>query len=504
MRLIIGTWLAITIGIFSFAAATGLTGSTTVAAAIGILLAALAAILIRKFSILNLEASAASRGLRMISTVAIIAALFQLARLTVFIVAPSQTAYSTFPSSKWEIRHSCLTAYFIAAQSAGHVPDIYASSLYTAPDDDPAKVRKSLMIGPFGIDVYEYPPPFLLLSRATNLLAPDFSSNRMLWFALNGIVILIAMIVVARSLGPIAGTRALLLAPMVWAALPMLNTFQKGNIQLMIIAIAMLAMVLLKKQRLFSGGLLLAYAIAGKIYPGMLLVYLIVRRRWRAVAFTIAWGIVLVLITLLITGWDAYIAFLHHLPRLLSGEAFPAFRNPSATAINLSIPGIVFKLKLFGVQNMSFGVAKIVGWIYTLVLLAVIAIVARRSLRTGDDSPLVWMAILILATLRSPFLPQSYGNVPAIWLLTLLAATYAPNRKTLSVVILAWISLNIIVPTDWGVDPRRLALINALPQTVTIAVAVWGLWRWNKITVPISESKVPDSLNASSEVSQCH
>lgn len=246
MRAMIGAWLAITAGIFGFAAGMGLTGSPIAAFAIAIPFAVLTAFAVWKLPVFTLEAAAESRGLRILSSVAMVAALIQLARLTVFIVEPSQAAYSTFPSSKWEIRHSCLSAYFVAAQSVGKVPDIYDNSLYTAPDDDPAKTRKPLMIGRFGIDVYEYPPPFLLLSRATNFLAPDFLNNRMLWFGLNGIVILIAMIIAARSLGQSAGTRALLLSPVVWAAVPMLNTLQKGNIQVMIIAMAVIAMVLLK------------------------------------------------------------------------------------------------------------------------------------------------------------------------------------------------------------------------------------------------------------------
>ena len=475
MRLIIRSWVVITIGIFVFAAVTGLTGSMILATVVGVLTAAMAAILIWKFSILDLEATAVTRGLRIISTLAVLAALFQLVRLAVFMVEPSHTNYSTFPFSTWETRHSCLTAYFIADRSVGKVPDIYANSLYTAPDDDPTTMRKPLRMGPFNVDVYEYPPPFLLLSRATSLLAPDFYNHRRVWFALNGLIVLIGVILIGSILDPVARTRSILFAPFLFAAIPMLNTFQKGNIQLTIIALAMIAMVLLKKQRLFSGGLLLAYATASKLYPGMLLVYLAMRRQWRAVAITAGFGIALALLALTISGMPAYIAFLNHLPGILGGEAFPAFRNPSATAINLSIPGIIFKLKLFGVPGMTFGASKIVGWIYTLIILAAIGIVARRSLESGTDSPLIWLAILILATLRSPFLPQSYGNVPAIWLLTLIAAVYTPNAKTLTIFILGWLSLNVMIPTDLGIDPRRIAVINFLPQAVSVAAAVWGL-----------------------------
>jgi hypothetical protein len=38
---------------------------------------------------------------------------------------------------------------------------------------------------------------------------------------LNALIVLVAVVVVGRSMGEPAGTRALLLAPLVWAAVPM-------------------------------------------------------------------------------------------------------------------------------------------------------------------------------------------------------------------------------------------------------------------------------------------
>jgi alpha-1,2-mannosyltransferase len=460
MRSLLIFYLLAAAGLFGFAAGAGLTGSLILAIPIAIVFMGLTGFVLWKFRIVAIEKTACSRGLQVLSGVAIVVALVQLARLTVFMIAPSQVAYSTVPSSRWEIQHSCLSAYYIADQSLRNVPDVYANSLYSMPDDDPNSVRKPRMLGPFKIDVY---------------LNPDFLPVRMIWFAFNGIVVIIAMLMVARALGPVAGTRAMLLAPLVWASLPFLGTLQKGNIQMTIIAISMIAMLLFARRKNASGGLLLAFATVSKIYPGMLIVYLFARRQWRAVAFTCAMSVLLVMTTLLIMDRQTYSAFLAHLPGLLGGEAFPAFRNPSATAINYSVPGIIFKLKLFGVPDMNFGAMKVIGWIYTLILLAIILVIARRTHRTDVDSPLIWIAILILATLRSPFLPQAYAGFPPLWLLTLVAATYAPTPKMLIIVILVWLSLNIVLPQDWGVAPRLLALITAVPQLATIGLALVAL-----------------------------
>jgi alpha-1,2-mannosyltransferase len=185
-------------------------------------------------------------------------------------------------------------------------------------------------------------------------------------------------------------------------------------------------------------------------------------------------GALLVVLSLLLVGARQYVAFADHLPGLLGGEAFPAFRNPSAIAINFSIPGLVFKLKVLGLGALSFGASKIVGWLYTLVVLVVVVMVSRRP-RPDEDKPALWLAILILATLRSPFLPQAYAAFPPLWLLTLLAARQPPTAKTLLWTLGAWLALSFYWPIDWPLDPRALALLILVPQAVTVAVAALAL-----------------------------
>ena len=221
----------------------------------------------------------------------------------------------------------------------------------------------------------------------------------------------------------------MLLAPLVWISLPTLSALQKGNVQLMVVALAMLAMLLFERRRFAAGGALLAFATVSKLFPGLLLVYLIVRRQWRAAAWTAAMGALLVLLSLAVVGGRQYAGFADHLPGLMGGVA-SSFRNPSAIAINFSVPGLVFKLKVLGLGGLSFGASKIVGWLYTLVLLVVVVTVNRRPWPDADK-PALWLAILILATLRSPFLPQAYATFPPLWLLTLLAARQPPTAETL-------------------------------------------------------------------------
>ena len=475
MTALVALAVGIAAGIF---ASVGFAGLVAVPAALAVGLAAGAATTwaIRARRLLPLDEAAASRGLKVLSAGAAAVALVQMARLGVFMVDPSQVAYSTVPSSTWETRHSCLSAYFVAGEAAAAGGDVYDEGLYSAPGDDKTAVRKPRMMGRFGIDVFEYPPPFLLVPRALRLVTTDFFRTRPIWFGLNGAVVLLAMLVVARRLGPQAGTRAVLLIPLVWAGLPMASMMQKGNIQATVVALAMLAMALLERRRIAAGAALLACAIASKLYPGLLVVHLLARRQWRALAFTAAFGIALALVTLADLGWRPYAGFADHLPLLLSGEAFPAFRNPRAMAINYGVPGLAFKAKIFGVPGMGFGVAKVLGWIFTVVILWATVKAARRS-ASEVEKPLVWLAILVLATLRSPFLPQAYAALPPLWLLTLLAATYTPAPRRIALLAGGVLAFNLYWPLDWPLDTRVLAAVNTVPQALTVGIAVLALRR---------------------------
>ena len=474
--MLVAASVALAAGIFAFSGAAAFTGSWRTAVCLGAVVAGLIGWVGWRWPIVTIDESAASRGFKIVSALATLVALVQLARLALFMVFPAQPGYSFIPSSQWEVRHSCLSAYFVAAQAADETPNVYDDSLYSLPGPDANAPRRPRTIDSFKIDPYEYPPPFLLVPRALRLLVPDFTHFRMLWFALDAGVVLLAMLLIARALGPTAGTRALLLAPLVWTALPTLSALQKGNVQLPVIALSMLGMLLFQRRHWAAGGALLAYATVSKLFPGMLVVYLCARRQWRAAAATAAWGVVFVLLALLDIGWAPHAAFLDHLPGVLGGEAFPVFRNPAAMAINFSIPGLVFKLKLFGVPGMSFTISKIIGWLYTGVAVWVTVLVGRRAQRE-DDGPLLWLAIIILATLRSPFLPAAYAAFPGLWLLGLIAATHPPTTRTLAFTLGTWVALNVFVPLDWIIPPHWLATLTFVPQAATVALMVIALRR---------------------------
>jgi alpha-1,2-mannosyltransferase len=426
----------------------------------------------------------ASRGVVALSLIATVFVTVQLARLSVYMVDPNDARWSVIPWNPFAASHSCMSGYWAAAGAVGTAPNVWDDSLSSTAGPTPAAPRVQKRIGRFLMDGYEYTPTFLLLPRVLLHLTPDFFAFRQLWFALNLALVLGAVVAISRRLVPALGPAVLWLAPVILAPLSVLVTFQIGNVQLACIAAALLGMlcfdraVASRHSTLLHaiGGLLLAFATVSKLYPGMLVLYLLFRRDWRAVGWTSAWGAGLVALGLADMGVAAHTAFLDHLPGLLSGESFPPLRNQRGISANMSVPGLTLKLGLFGVPHMSFGAMRVAGWIYTVILLAVVVRLARRPTAPAFE-PIVWIAILLLATLRSPVLPV-YGIFPQVWLLVIvLAARWAEPRVRVGL-IATFLLLAGIAPNQMLWAPQVQAIFSTVVQTagaLMLAVAALRL-----------------------------
>ena len=120
------------------------------------------------------------------------------------------------------------------------------------------------------------------------------------------------------------------------------GVLQTGNFHFLVITMSLGAMLALERRRYTLGGALLAFAVVSKLLPGVLLAYLVVRRSWRAVAWTAGWMAVYAGATLALFGTKPYVAFLtYHLPRLASGDAFSFARdNIRPMTLNGSVMGL--------------------------------------------------------------------------------------------------------------------------------------------------------------------
>src|SRR6187402_2984730 len=160
--------------------------------------------------------------------VGMVVTLVELARLAVFMIDPAQVAWSIQPGNTWRVRHSCVSAYWVACQEVDDGGDVYRLQRYEPPRDAAGRRQRIVMEG-FVLDAYEYPPPFLVLPRLLAHEAPTFLRFRTLWFAVQLVAVAAGIVVVARRIGGATGAIALTLSGFILAPYGVMSTLQIGN-----------------------------------------------------------------------------------------------------------------------------------------------------------------------------------------------------------------------------------------------------------------------------------
>ncbi|MDI6767900.1 MAG: glycosyltransferase family 87 protein [Bacteroidota bacterium] len=409
-------------------------------------------------------------------------ALVQIARLSCFMSNPELRWGSAYPPVEFGVRHQCFPAYIYAAElnRNGH-PNIYSEEHYPAYHiDHPETMRpistEIINLEPHIRDAFEYPPPFLLLPRIAIALTNDFLVMRTGWFMIQVILFVAVAIVVAQRVGERRGTVAGILMAGLLSSFPFMFNFQFGQFHLATIMLAIGGMMAFDAGRNKLGGALLAGAIVTKIFPGIFLIYLAVRRQNRPIMWTLIFACVYTFVAILVVGVDPFYAFFdYHLPRVMSGEAFSFFLKTNLTlAANTSVYSIPFKLERLGVPGMSAEVASWLVWLYTVLLIGATVIAARRPKNFVSDA-CVWLGLLALCSLRSPDAPNVYVGTSALWLLTLLAVETRGNWKRVLLLVIVWLCVSVQPPL-----PNEKATI-ALWMSGQIAILILGFWvvlRW--------------------------
>ena len=355
------------------------------------------------------------------------------------------------------IKHNCLTAYIAAAYLASTGTDnIYSPLHYHSASPSSTPIHTSLH-GIFRLDEYLYPPQFLLAPYGLLVLFKDFFAVRAAWFVLVLGFVITALAVVAWWCGAFHSQPRLLLFPLVLCAPTVHTTLQIGNVHILIVALSILAMVAFDEDHPLIGGALLGFATVAKIWPAILVVYFIVQRRWKAVAYCAIAMTVYTLGGILLFGLEPYRDFITYgLPRVSSGKAFFWMTNSQSIIENLSIFGIphkLYALKLLPSQPELLSPS--LGWGFTVILgVIVIATGLRRGKETkGNDKDRVirvqvWLALLTLMQLRSPFLPCHYGVISTLWLLLLLTVS-TKRWWTFGAIVAAWFALSVNMPLEF-------------------------------------------------------
>jgi alpha-1,2-mannosyltransferase len=402
-------------------------------------------------------------------------ALTALSRMAVFLADPDRTGCSLIPSDPFLVHHSCLTAYVHGAiLSTDPGANVYDMAFVKSSADASLPLPPTAAdFAPFKLDAFGYPPPFLLLPRGLLLLTTNFFSLRMVFGAASLALMLFACAWAARTLGGVAERRIWLLTPLFMAHPLVLATLQVGNFHLAAVALCLLCWVALETRRDGLTGALLAAATLAKIFPGLLGVVLLVQRRWRAVGFTVLGAAVLCALSVAVLGTGVWRDFLfYHLPRVQSGEAL---RFMAATlreiGFNLAPFGIPFKLGALGLEGWGWDRARLFGNAYTALVL-VLAALAGRNKGSPQHRLTVWLAIVMLGSLRSPYAAPFVVSTVVVLLLVLVAEVR--GRRGLAAFVAVCALFSLPSPPSGPTGAIAMSLVRAV---ALYAFLVWAVLR---------------------------
>ena len=405
-------------------------------------------------------------------------AILRFGALSIFMADVGRPQFSVEPADDFRRLHSCVSAYAESARflaEGGH--NIYERDLYR-----PGNVARQL--GPLRVDPFHYPPPFLLLPQTVRIVASDFWEFRRIWFALQALTLAGAVIGVAAWIGGLAGAVALLGGVLLMALPQAAHTFQQGNFQATAIPLATIAFVLLTAGLHRTGGAVLAYASLAKIFPGVLVVPLLAARQWRSAAWVAGCGAAALVLTILVQGDRPMRDFVStSLPEISSGAAFPQTEMQQFSRINWSAYGQAVRLRQLGADWLTQPRGLAVAQVYGLLVVALAvwtgwnrrfdpALTSERIL-VGQLA----LALLSLASFRSPFVGAGYGVLATLWLMGLLAAGASTLARSVAwlAALCALASASWIIPSPAATAGPIWLWVSGVLLFAAMAVNVWAV-----------------------------
>jgi alpha-1,2-mannosyltransferase len=109
-----------------------------------------------------------------------------------------------------------------------------------------------------------------------------------------------------------------------------------GQVSVLLAFITLSGWALLKRDKPAAAGVFFGFAAALKLFPGLILIYLLARKKWKAAVWTALGAVGFTLLSMLIAGWQDSLRFVTTI--ILSPSPF------SAIPLNLSIKGIADRL----------------------------------------------------------------------------------------------------------------------------------------------------------------
>ena len=239
---------------------------------------------------------------------------------------------------------------------------------------------------------YIYPPPLAVVLSPLTLLR--FPAASMVWFAL-GLALCIHLTWILVRAAPRPGLPATLLVLITFfCSNAILGDITLGNVNALVAWLVVLSLALVLRGRDGPAGAALAGAFLIKLTPALLLAYLAMTRRWRALVLFCTTAVLVCGATAAVTGPACFVRFL---------ASFPAWSQREDIVSNQSLMGTLSRL-LRGSAHSD----AVIAWpaavtpLWLAVSGAVLLVTMERIWRRRGDAFYCYGLVAVCTALVSP------------------------------------------------------------------------------------------------------
>ena len=206
---------------------------------------------------------------------------------------------------------------------------------------------------------------------------------------------------------------------------------------ILFVLLTVAALILAERGHPVPAGIALALAAAVKLSPGVLVVYWLLTRRWRAAATMGIASVVLFLLTILATGWPTTAAYLQEVHRI-SRTLLVAFNNQSFVAWIMGLQYAAAEISTWHVLPLP----DPIRWISSLLLLGSLVAGSWMDRGLSSRAPLGGVVALVAATIFAPISWTHYSIVLLVPIMILIDQNRRLCSKWLAALVIATVALN--------------------------------------------------------------
>ncbi|HEY2523612.1 MAG TPA: glycosyltransferase family 87 protein [Candidatus Binataceae bacterium] len=314
-------------------------------------------------------------------------------------------------------------------------------------------------------------PIFLLILKG--LAALPVTRAYWTWIAINFAALMAAFYVLLWRASGLRSVDACLLIALALIYPPLIDLFMTAQSQVLVILGLALSVRWLARGRDGLAGLMLAALTLMRGYPGLLGFYLLFTRRWRALAFMAAGGILGIAVSAAAMGWNEILDFPHGM--LSTGVDREFLKLGWNTAPASFIWRICFYLNGWKLGPAGDRFAHILGYGASL---AIMAFTLKATLKRGATPDRDWRLFALWTVTSIEVLPVSWLNYNTLLFVpfALIASAGVSDRVSDRTVWAAMLSYFLSVFAFGGLlflDPRfPIAFVVLVAECKSIAVIV--------------------------------